>query len=51
MIMALDKQVCEIMDAEDYKLLEAHSTEDFYRYVDKFDFDISPHMNALNPQT
>ncbi|TNV74389.1 hypothetical protein FGO68_gene683 [Halteria grandinella] len=49
MVMALDQKVCEIMDAEDYKLLQAQSTEDMYRYVDKFDFDISPHLASLNP--
>jgi hypothetical protein len=49
MIMALDKKVCDIMDAEDYKLLVAESTEDLYRFVDKFEFDITPHLEALNP--
>lgn len=37
------------MDQEDYKLLQAHSTEDLYRYVDKLDFDLTPHLASLNP--
>jgi hypothetical protein len=33
------------MDAEDYKLLVANNTEDMYKYVDKFDFDITAYSS------
>lgn len=39
------------MDSEDYKLLEATSGEDLFRYVDKYEIDLSKkYLHAQNDE-
>ena len=47
LIQALDKKVCEIMDTEDYTLIEVNNGDDFFKFVDKYEIDLSGYIASL----
>lgn len=47
LIQALDKKVCEIMDTEDYTLIEVNNGDDFFKFVDKYEIDLSGYLASL----
>jgi hypothetical protein len=49
MIQALDQKICSIMDNEDYMLIEAKNGEDYFKYVDKYELDLSGYFKNLKP--
>ena len=51
MIQALDKQIYEIMDNEDYMLVVAKNGEDYFRYVDKYDLDLTAYLKNISPSS
>jgi hypothetical protein len=36
------------MDSEDYMLIEAKNAEDFFKFVDKYELDLSEYLKALD---
>ena len=37
------------MDYEDYMLIEAKNGEDYFKYVDRYEIDLSDYMKNLKP--
>ena len=36
------------MDSEDYMLIEATNAEDFFKYVDKYELDLTDYLKNVN---
>ncbi len=48
MISALDKQIYDIMDNEDYMLVVAKNGEDYFKYVDKYEIDLTTYLKNIS---
>jgi hypothetical protein len=42
LLAVIDQRVTEIMQQEDYKLIEVKNGEDYFRFVDKYELEINP---------
>jgi hypothetical protein len=40
MIASIDKKVLEIMEQEDYKVIQVTNGEEYFKWVDKYEIDI-----------
>jgi len=49
MIEALDDKIYAIMDYEDYMLIEAKNGEDYFKFVDRYEIDLSDYLKNLKP--
>jgi hypothetical protein len=51
MIQVLDKKIYEIMDNEDYMLVVAKNGEDYFKYVDRYEIDLTTYLKNIAPQS